>query len=125
MNIMKKYIKINRYIFILHIVLAMYSLFGIASKLAAFEKFLSTKFILYYGVVIVNLFVYALVWQQILKKLSLITAYANKAVTVIWGIIWGFLFFDEAITINKVIGAVIIIFGVYMVVKSDEDIREE
>ena len=65
------------------------------------------------------LFVYAIVWQQLLKKLPLVTAYANKAVTVIWGIVWGYFFFNEGITIYKLIGAVVIVIGVYLVVSSD------
>lgn len=123
------------YLFILHIVLAVYSFLGIFSKFAANEIFLSPKFILYYGLVILGLFIYAIVWQQLLKKLPLITAYANKAVTVIWGIVWGRTFFTEPITVKKVLGAIIIIVGVYFVVSSDyssgkdansvEDIKED
>lgn len=108
-----------KYYIILHIVFAVYSFMGIASKLASGQPFLSSKFIMYYGIVISTLFVYALVWQQLLKKLPLVTAYANKAVTVIWGIIWGFIFFGEKITVFKVLGAVIIVIGVYFVVTSD------
>jgi drug/metabolite transporter (DMT)-like permease len=71
--------------------------------------------------VIFGLFVYALVWQQMLKRLPLVTAYANKAVTVVWGIIWGYVFFGEKVTVNKLIGAVIVIAGVVLVVASDAD----
>lgn len=103
----------------LHILLLIYSLGGIFSKLAAQQEFLSTRFILFYGVVLLDLFLYALVWQQILKKLPLVTAYANKAVTVIWGLVWGFLVFKETVTIWNLIGALVIVFGVYIVVKTD------
>ena len=108
--------KNNKSILVLHIVLALYSLFGIASKLAAGEAFLSFRFIFLYGIVIVNLGIYAIVWQQILKRIPVITAYANKAITVVWGIIWGYLFFDERITVLKIVGALIIIIGVILVV---------
>lgn len=108
----------------LHIVLAIYSFLAIFTKSAANEQFLSFKFCLYYGIVLFGLFVYALVWQQLLKKLPLVTAYANKAVTIIWGIIWGFLFFSEPVTVKKIIGAIIIIIGVYIVVTSDYDTSE-
>lgn len=108
-----------KYIFILHILLAVYSLGAIASKLASNEEFLSFKFIMLYGFVLFELFIYALVWQQLIKKLPLFTAFANKAVTVIWGILWGFLFFGEAITVTKVIGAIIVIAGVIFTVSED------
>ncbi|MBQ8914057.1 MAG: transporter [Lachnospiraceae bacterium] len=104
----------------LHILLLVYSLGGIFSKLAGQSDFLSLRFMLFYGVVFLDLAVYAIVWQQILKKLPLVTAYANKAITVIWGLLWGMLIFKEKITIFNVLGALVIIFGIYMVVKSDE-----
>ena len=109
-----------RYLIILHIILALFSISGIFSKLAASEEMLSVKWIVYYGAVLAFLFVYAIAWQQIIKKMPIVTAYANKAVMVIWGIIWGFVFFSEAITIQKIIGAIIIIAGVYLVVTGDE-----
>lgn len=88
--------------------------------MAAQYHFLSFWFILFYGLVILNLGVYAIVWQQIIKKLPLNTAYSNKAVTIAWGILWGFLFFQETIKWNMILGAVIVIFGVIIVVRADE-----
>lgn len=104
----------------LHILLFLFSLGSVCSKIAGQAEFLSVKFIIFYGLVLVILFGYALVWQQILKKLPLVTAYANKAVTVIWGLLWGTIIFKEQITIWNILGAAIIIFGIYMVVSSDE-----
>ena len=108
------------YLIILHIILALFSVSGIFSKLAAGEDMLSVKWIIYYGAVLAFLFVYAIAWQQIIKKMPIVTAYANKAVMVIWGIVWGFVFFGEEITVQKTIGAVIIIAGVYLVVTGDD-----
>ena len=110
-----------KYILVLHIVLTIYSFLSIASKLASKESFLSKEFIIYYVIIMVVLAFYAVAWQQIIKKLSLVTAYANKAVTVIWGIIWGFFLFEEQITWNKVIGSLMIIAGVYVIVSADRD----
>lgn len=104
----------------LHILLFLFSLGSVCSKIAGQAEFLSMKFIIFYGLVLVILFGYALVWQQILKKLPLVTAYANKAVTVIWGLLWGTIIFKEEITIWNILGAAIIIFGIYMVVSADE-----
>ncbi len=106
---------------LLHILLVFYSLGGICSKLAAQYDFLSLPFILYYGIVLLILFAYAVLWQQILKKLPLVTAYANKAVTVIWGMLWGSIFFKESVNGWKIIGALIIIVGVYLVVSEKEE----
>ncbi len=103
----------------LHIILAVYSLTAVASKFAAGESFPSMKFIVLYGIVLFGLFVYALAWQQVIKHMPLITAYANKGITVIWGIIWGYFIFDEAITVRKLIGAAIIVCGVVFIVTAD------
>ena len=104
----------------LHIFLVISSAFGMCSKLAAQEEFLSGKFIFYYAVVLCNLGIYAVAWQQLIKKLPLTTAYANKAVGVIWGLIFGKVFFDEVITLQKVVGIIIIIIGIILVVTDKE-----
>ena len=106
---------------LLHILLLVYSTGSIFSKLAAGEAVLSFKFILYYGMIIFLLGVYAIGWQQIIKRLPLTTAFANKAVTVVWGIVWGAVFFHEAITIGKIIGAILVIMGVVLFAVSDQE----
>lgn len=110
---------------LLNILLMFYSASGILSKIAAGESFLSLKFILCYGGMIFILFVYAIGWQQVIKNLPLTMAFANKAVTVVWGIIWGRLFFHERITIGKLVGAAVVIAGVIMYVTADSDDSEK
>ncbi len=105
---------------LLHALLVFYSAGAICSKMAAAQELFSLKFFLFYGLVLFNLACYALFWQQILKRIPLTVAFANKAVTIVWGLLWGFLFFHEAITIGKVIGSLLIIAGVLIVV-TDHD----
>lgn len=112
---MKRY----KYIFLLHVLLAVYSASGIASKYAARQEFLSVPFVMLYGIVVAALFLYAVFWQQIIRELSLVTAYANKAVTVVWGIVWGIMFFGERVGFKKIVGVVLIAIGVYVVVSSE------
>lgn len=110
----------------LHLLLAVYSFSGYFSKKAAAEPFLSLPFLLLYGGMLAILVVYALGWQQIIKRLPLTTAFANKAVTVVWGIVWGALFFGEAVTAGKLAGAALIIAGVALFVRADgEEKRDE
>jgi drug/metabolite transporter (DMT)-like permease len=109
-----------KYFIALHIELLLFSLGGICTKMAGKYDFLSFGFIFFYGLVILNLGVYAIVWQQIIKHLPLNTAYSNKAITIVWGILWGVIFFQEKITWNMILGAVIVIIGVILVVKADE-----
>ena len=63
---------------------------------------------------------YALLWQQSLKTVSLTSAYANKGVVIVWGLIWGIFFFQEVLKWNMVIGGIIIILGIYLVVSENE-----
>ena len=104
---------------LLHILLFIYSMGGICSKYAAQQEFLSMKFILLYGLLLGIMFFYAIMWQQVLKRMKLVTAYANKSVTIIWGLVWGLLLFDESISAFKVLGVLIIIAGVYLVVTGE------
>ena len=91
------------------------------SKIASGKKILSGEFCLYYGFIIILLGFYAIGWQQIIKRLPLTLAYSNRAVTVIWGMIWGFFFFGEKVTIGKVIGAALVVFGVVLYTKADQE----
>ena len=111
--------KTNKYIY-LHILLLFYSICGVFSKLASQHEFLSFKFCLFYGISIFILGIYAIFWQQILKKFSLTTAFFNKAVTIIWGMLWGILLFKETITLNMILGTIVVLVGVVLVVSEYE-----
>lgn len=114
-------------LFFLHLLIMVYSLGGVFTKTASNSEFPSFKFILCYGIVIFILGIYAIGWQQIIKRMPLTTAFANKAVTVVWGIIWGVIFFRESITLGKLIGAALVIVGVILFVIADgeSDTKEE
>ncbi len=103
----------------LHVLLMVYSTSGILSKWAAGFAFLSWQFIGLYLGILALLGLYAIGWQQILRRMDLTSAFSNKAVTIVWGIIWGALFFSEPVTAGKVIGAVLIISGVVLFAHAD------
>lgn len=110
---MKKRINKSAIVLIaLHVLLLFYSLSGIFSKNAAYQPFLSVPFVLLYGGMLAVLFIYAIGWQQIIKRLPLTAAFANKAITVVWGMVWGVLFFGEQINIQMIIGAALVIAGI-------------
>ena len=79
-----------------------YSLCGLFSKSASQYPMFSGGFILYYGGSLLILAVYAVLWQQILKKFPLTTAYSNRPLATILGILLGAIFFQENITIIQV-----------------------
>ena len=61
-----------------------YSFSGVFQKLASRYPMISIQFLLFYGCSIGILFVYAVLWQMILRKVPLTTAYSNRAVSMIW-----------------------------------------
>ena len=88
--------------------------------MASRTDFLSISFVFWYGLALINLFIYAIAWQQILKHLPLTVAFCNKSVGMIWSMIWGVLIFKETLTLQMIIGSVIVLIGVLLVVTSDE-----
>ena len=109
----------------LHFLLMFYSLSGVLCKKAAGTIMFSFDFFVYYGIVILLLGIYAIGWQQIIKRLPLTIAFSNRAVCVIWGIIWGIVIFKETINIWKVVGAVIVMIGVAIYSRTDAEENEK
>lgn len=105
---------------LLHIVFLIVSLGAVASKVAASYPVFSLKFLVFYGLYIAALGVYAVSWVQVIKRVPLVTAFSNKAITVVWNMIFGALLFHETITLKSLIAAAIVIAGVVLVVTADE-----
>lgn len=96
-----------------------FSLASIFSKLASTQSFFSKTFILYYVCILIILALYAFIWQKILKGFPLTTAYVFRALLIVWGVLWGYLFFNEMLTLKMVIGVSSILFGLYWYVKNE------
>ena len=92
-----------------------YSGTTICAKMAAIHKIFSISFFLYIGLEFTLLGVYAIIWQQVLKQFSLVSAMANKGIVVIFGLFWSVLIFGEIVSIYNIIGAVVIILGIWVV----------
>lgn len=103
-----------KYEFIINVMFFIYSFTGVLTKYAAQEKFMGYRFMMFYGGVLMLMGVYAIAWQQVLRRLPLMAAYANKAVVMIWGLLWGVLFFGEGISIGKLTGVILAAFGVVL-----------
>ena len=119
-------------IIILQVIIMIYTLSTVAAKFASNEEFLSWKFILFYGIEILILGVYAILWQQIIKKFDISIAYANKAMSLLWSVVWAIVFFKEEITIQNIIGIILVIIGTLIVnsedygkIKTKKSVKEE
>lgn len=96
-------------------IVMIYTLSGVAAKFASGTGFLSLKFILFYGLEIFILGIYAILWQQIIKRIDLSVAYANRSLALLWSMLWAVLFFQEEISIKNIIGVIIVIIGTIIV----------
>ncbi|MCR5557495.1 MAG: transporter [Butyrivibrio sp.] len=108
---MKKKIRIADFLQLQGAVIV-YSLSTVAAKLASEHEFLSFKYILFFGLEFVILALYAVIWQQVIKKFQLSIAIANKATTLLWSMLWNFIIFSTGITPLKVVGVLIVVIGV-------------
>lgn len=96
-----------------------FSLSGIFLKAGANFPVLSSAFLLRYGASLLCVFFFALIWQQVLREYELMTAYAWRGVLFLWTFLWAVLFFGESVTLNNVIGAVVILYGVLLVSRGE------
>ena len=104
----------------MHASFLLYSFVGTVSKTAANQGMFTPYFFMYALLVLTILAVYALMWQQVLKRFTLAKAYPNKGVVVIWNLLWAVVFFKEVITISNIIGSAVIIIGIALV-SADEN----
>lgn len=100
---------------VIQVAVVIYSFAGVAGKLASANAFLSWPFILLYGLEMVCLGVYAILWQQIIKRFELSIAYVNRAMSIAWSLIWSATIFKERITVQNIIGILIVVCGAALV----------
>ena len=91
---------------------------GVAAKLASGQEAFSLGFLFFYGIEMLILGIYAIAWQQIIKRCQLSVAYANRSMAILWSLIWTVIFFHETLTVKNLIG-VLIVFAGTMIVNSD------
>ena len=108
---MKSKIKIKD-ILLLQGVFLIYSINSVVAKFASAQESFGLAFICLYGLEVLILGIYAILWQQMIKRFELSVAYANKALTLIWAMLWGALIFKEQITLPKIAGILLVIGGI-------------
>jgi len=104
----------------LHSLFLLYSLIAVFSKMASLTSFLSIEFILFYFFMLLALMIYTFFWQKILKVYPLSFAFSNRSIVIFWSSILGVIIFGEKITTGKMLGGIIIAFGVYIMVSDYE-----
>lgn len=96
-----------------------YSFVAVISKVAATKNFLSLYFIITVSAIFICMAVYAIIYQQLIKKVDLSIVYSMKGIVIIYNLIWAAVIFKEEITFFNVIGSLLILTGIYLVGKNE------
>ena len=112
-NTMDK-IKIKN-IILLQLIVIIYTINSIIGKLSAGEECMGMRFMLFYVAEVGVLGIYALLWQQMIKRFDLSIAYANRAMALIWSAVWAVVIFHESLSIKNIIGILLVIAGTVVV----------
>ena len=110
-----------KYFVLLIVGLLFYSFTSIFSKLASYENFLSIKYLLFYSLIVFFLFIYAIIWQQVLRHIDLSIAMSFKPLVLIFNFIWSIFLFNEKITTNVFIGFIVIFIGIMILVNNSNN----
>ncbi len=103
----------------LHLNILLFSFTTVFSKAASVqlsEYGLHSRLLYVFAfLMLLNCGIYALAWQQVIKKFQLSIAYANKSVYLIWGQLWAVVIFGEHLTFGNILGLIFVFAGVMVV----------
>jgi drug/metabolite transporter (DMT)-like permease len=95
-----------------------YACTSICTKMASRQELLSWPYFFWIAGAIGVMGLYALLWQQVIARMPLSTAYMFKGTSLIFILLISALLFGESITTNNIIGSAIIIAGIVLYAKS-------
>lgn len=92
----------------------LYSLALVSARFAREFPLRSLPALALYSLAILLLGLFAIFWQQILKKMPLTIAYAHRVITILYGFVFSVILFSEEIGFTMFLGAGIIVCGVIL-----------
>ena len=101
-------------ILILQLIIMIYTFSSICAKLASGQETI-LRLLFFTGLEFLCLAVYAILWQQAIKKFDLSVAYANRAMVLLWSMIWAVLVFHDTITLKNILGVALVIAGTFVI----------
>lgn len=109
----------------LQMIVIIYTMNGVVAKIGASQEISLIRFVCFYSAQVMILGIYAILWQQMIRKFELTVAYANRAMALIWSAIWAVLIFHENISAKNIIGILLVIAGTIAVNLEPNDKSEE
>jgi drug/metabolite transporter (DMT)-like permease len=70
---------------------------------------------------VVVLAIYALSWQQIIKRMPIGDAYMFKGTSIVFVLLLSVWLFEDIITWQNIVGSIIIILGIALFAKADKE----
>ena len=95
-----------------------YACTSIFTKMASRQDELSWTYLLWIAGAMGVMGLYAILWQQVIKRMPLSTAYMFKGTSLVFVLLISVLLFGETISINNLIGSAIIIVGIVLFAKA-------
>ena len=100
-------------VLILQAVVGIYTVSGVIGKFAAKQQ--GIWFLALYAAEIGVLGIYAILWQQMIRRFELSVAYANRAAALVWSLVWAILIFREQVTLQQLAGIALVIVGTVVI----------
>lgn len=95
-----------------------YACTSIFTKMASQQEPMSFPYMLWIAGAVGVMGVYAMLWQQVISRMPLSTAYMFKGTSLVFVLLFSALLFGEAITLNNVVGSAIIVLGIVLYAKA-------
>lgn len=92
----------------------LYACVSVFTKYASQQSFMSWNYILGLVGAIGMMGLYAVLWQQVLKRIELSLAYMFKGTSIVFVMLLAYVLFCEQITWNNILGSTIIIIGIVL-----------
>lgn len=99
----------------LQCVVVIYTISSLMSKKASASGGDVVRFLFWFGLEFVLLGIYAILWQQMIKRFELSTAYANRSMAVVWSMLWAVVFFHDTVTVKNIVGVCLVVIGTVIV----------
>lgn len=112
-----------RDILVLQVIIIIYSCSSICAKVASGQETV-LRMLMFTALEFLCLAVYALLWQQAIKKFDLSVAYANRAMVLLWSMLWAVLVFHDTITLRNILGVLLVIAGTFVINTEKNDDRK-
>lgn len=99
----------------------LYAIVLILNRMASIYAPLSLGYVFMLSISVIVLAIYAISWQQIIKRMPISDAYMFKGTSIVFVLLLSAWLFEEIITWQNIIGSTIIILGIALFAKADKE----